>query len=247
MSPAPETWWQEWPCWGLKQAPRVLRRLPGGRTNCTFLVEADGQPLVVRRNHPASAGLGIDRDSERMILGAAAAAGIAPALVYCDDHTLITEYIGGEHWHDPGVDNDQRWARLLLVMDRLHSLRLEGLGRYDYLAHAEAYWAQLPSPRKELVRAHARMGPLLRQFQDACRCSALCHHDPTPGNIIAGADRLYLIDWEYAGMGCRAFDFAVLEDHWGPAVELPPLDCDLGLAKQVYRHLCRLWELRRRV
>jgi thiamine kinase len=242
MGPVPEAFWQDWPRWGLAQAPRVLQRFPGGRTNRTYLIEASGQRLVLRRNHVAGAGLGIDRESERSILGAVAAAGIAAPLVYGDERTLITEYVSGEHWHDPGVDAAKRLARLLPLMERVHSLRLD-LPRYDYRAHADAYWRRIPAPHKDLVDEHARMRPLLQKFQNECRCRALCHHDPIPGNIIASVDRLYLIDWEYAGMGCRAFDFAVLESHWGGAMDKPPLACDLGLAMQVYRHLCRLWEL----
>ena len=242
MRPVPEAWWRDWPRWGLTQAPRVLQRLSGGRTNQTYLIEVSGHRLVLRRNHESSSGLGIDRVSERRILDAVIGAGIAPPLVYSDDRTLITEYVGGEHWHDPGIDPARRVARLLPVMQKVHSLRLD-LPRYDYSAHADGYWRQLPPAQKKRVGAHARMRPLLQKFQDECRCHALCHHDPVPGNIIAGVNRLYLIDWEYAGMGCRAFDFAVLKCHWGSAMEMPPLDCDPQLAMLVYRHLCRLWEL----
>ncbi len=241
MGPVPEAFWQDWPRWGLAQAPRVLQPLPGGRTNRTYLIEASGQRLVLRRNHAAGAGLGIDRESERRILDLVAGAGIAPPLVYSDDQTLIMEYVGGEHWHDPGIDTADRLARLLPLMEHVHGLRLD-LPRYDYRAHAAGYWRRIPAPDNELVGEHSHMRPLLEKFQNECRCRALCHHDPTPGNIIASDDRLYLIDWEYAGMGCRAFDFAVLESHWGGAVDMPPLDCDPRLALLVYRHLCRLWE-----
>ncbi len=236
-----ESWCQDWQGWGLAQAPRLLQRLPGGRTNCTYLIEVSGRRLVLRRNHPASVALGIDRDAESRVLAAAAQAGIAPRPVYCDDRVLLTEFVSGVHWPDPGAGRSGRTERLLGLMERVHGLRVD-LPRYDYLAHADAYWRQLPAPQEVLAREHARMQPLLRRFQNGCSCQALCHHDPVPGNIIAAADRLYLIDWEYAGMGCRAFDFAVIASHLGSTLIPPDLNCDLQLAMRVYRYLCRLWE-----
>ncbi len=242
----PESWLQDWRSWGLAQAPRLLHRLPGGRTNTSYLVEASGQRLVLRHNYSASAELGIDRERERKILVAAAAAGIAPQLVYCDDRVMLAEYIDGDHWHQTADLNAEHAEQLLSTMARVHRIRLD-LPRYDYLAHIEAYWRQLPAQHSNMATEHDRMLPLLHRFQEECRCHSLCHHDPLAGNVIASGNRLYLIDWEYAGMGCRAFDFAALADHWGGAITMPKLDCDQQLAGLVYRYLCRLWETLRGV
>ena len=43
----------------------------------------------------------------------------------------------------------------------------------------------------------------------------LCHNDLLPANLIAGEDRLWLIDWEYAGMGHPLFDLASLSANAG--------------------------------
>ncbi|MEL7566249.1 MAG: phosphotransferase, partial [Dehalobacterium sp.] len=37
-----------------------------------------------------------------------------------------------------------------------------------------------------------------------------CHNDTLPENWIVGDDKLYLIDWEYAGMNDPNFDLAAL-------------------------------------
>lgn len=232
---------QDWRSWGLARAPQLLQQLPGGRTNTSYVIEASGQRLVLRCNNGAGTELGIDRDSERKILAAAAAAGIAPQLVYGDDRVMLTEYIDGDHWHHPADHSAEQEERLLAAMATVHSLSLD-LPRYDYLAHAEAYWRRLPAGRRSSADEHAHMRRLFRHFQQQCRCHSLCHHDPTAGNIIASAGRLYLIDWEYAGMGCRAFDFAALAEYWGGSLTVPQLDCDQQLATQVYQYLCRLWE-----
>jgi thiamine kinase-like enzyme len=35
-----------------------------------------------------------------------------------------------------------------------------------------------------------------------------CHNDLLAGNFLRGADRIWIVDWEYAGMGDRYFDLA---------------------------------------
>ena len=60
--------------------PRYVRDLTGGRTNRSFLVEADGVPHVLRIGMPGADALGIDRGREVHALGLAAAAGLAPTV-----------------------------------------------------------------------------------------------------------------------------------------------------------------------
>lgn len=43
----------------------------------------------------------------------------------------------------------------------------------------------------------------------------LGHNDLLPGNIIDDGDRLWLIDWEYAGLGTPLFDLAGLASNAG--------------------------------
>ena len=118
------------------------------------------------------------------------------------------------------------------------------------MQQAEAYWqvllARPRQPDAALVRERQRALPLLMQFQQNCRCHSLCHHDPVLANIIDANGRLYLIDWEYAGMGCRAFDYAALIVEGGLSPQYLPsvaLCCDISLAAEVYTHLCSLWQL----
>jgi thiamine kinase-like enzyme len=40
--------------------------------------------------------------------------------------------------------------------------------------------------------------------------SVPCHNDLLPANFLIGADRIRIVDWEYAGMGDRFFDLGNL-------------------------------------
>ena len=43
----------------------------------------------------------------------------------------------------------------------------------------------------------------------------LCHNDLLPANLIDEDDRLWLVDWEYAGMGHPLFDLASVSANAG--------------------------------
>ena len=244
---------RQWRNWDLPQRPVIERELGLGRTNRNYLMSVAGRELVLRLNHQAGASLGINRQREQQILSQVSAAGIAPQVYYNnpDEGILITEYLRGEHWSaDTGMGSLQQ-QRLLELMQRIHGLALP-LPRFDYMRQAEAYWQALLvrplQPEAALVQERQRMLPLLRQFQQSCQCHSLCHHDPVLANIIDANGRLYMIDWEYAGMGCRAFDYAALSAETGLSpqiVQSTDVSCDLGLAAEVYKYLCSLWLLLR--
>ena len=75
----------------------------------------------------------------------------------------------------------------------------------------------------------------------------LCHHDLVPENFVGTAERLYLIDWEYAASGFLVMDYAAVGIEWdiddakiilhtGIEQEL------LVMAKMLYSYICELWE-----
>jgi thiamine kinase-like enzyme len=241
---------RSWRNWGIAQRPVIEQRLGLGRTNSSYLMRADGRELVLRLNNPAGVELGIDRRREQQILLQVSAAGIAPNICYNNpgEGILITEYIRGQHWQGGCKPGPGQRYRLLELMDRIHAITPE-LPRFDYMQQAEVYWRALTArgavndPGLSLERQ--RMLPLLQKFQDTCQCQALCHHDPVPANIIDADGRLYMIDWEYAGRGCRGFDYAALSaechvsrQQW----QARAVQCDQRLADQVYQYLCFLWQ-----
>jgi thiamine kinase len=251
----PEGVLRGWRAWGLPcdRAPRVVRELMDGRTNRSYLIEADGQRWVLRLNAPNSRRLGIDRHREATILTAAATAGIAPTVAYCaaEHGLLITEFIDGrpllrEALHDPASV-----ARLLSLIRRVHAIKVE-LPVIDFYAHAERYWQRLIDERFEPPNALLRERRSVTEQRDA-RLDVvdevgLCHCDPTPKNVIERDGRLYLFDWEYAARGWSAFDYAAIAIEWDMPLarlqETTGLDQrQLRYAAALYRYTCRLWAL----
>ena len=84
----------------------------------------------------------------------------------------------------------------------------------------------------------------------------LCHNDVLPANLIDDGRRLWLVDWEYAGIGHPLFDLAnasanadfsddldraLLEAYHG---QVDPRDlCDLRIFKAMSRLRESLWSM----
>ncbi len=181
-----------------------VERLGGGITNHNFKVVSGGEVYVLRVGGADTDLLGIDRRTEHTASLAAAELGLGPevvAFVEPEGH-LVTRFA-------PGEVGRVEVAAAAALLRRLHaappipgsfdSFRVVE----DYAGRAAARGVTLPVEFKrahELSRAiEVRLGP---------RPLVPCHNDLLPANFIAGGDRLWIVDWEYAGMGDPAFDLA---------------------------------------
>ncbi|MEQ8660595.1 MAG: phosphotransferase, partial [Gammaproteobacteria bacterium] len=196
--PAPAQLLADWRAYGLpfRRCPRLLGALPGGRSNASYLVEADGARVVLRLDG-VGAALATDRARELRYLVAAGARGLAPPVVFADAARgiLVTAHVAGEHCV-PATLDDTRLGALLALLEAVHALDIDD-GPTDYRALAAHYRAGTATAAQDcpdtldehlgLLEALARRGP--------------CHHDPVPANVLFTASRPLLLDWEYAGRG----------------------------------------------
>jgi len=208
-----------WPRWGLQVAPRLLQQLKGGLTNTSYLLGMPDQRLVLRINTSDSVHLGIDRQREQRVLARLGGCGLAPRVQFCDPDLgiLVTEYVEGRRWQ-PGENNRvSQWRRLIELMSRVHAIAgsVPGL---DYAVQARGYCArlhQLGRMSVSIFEAYERIAGDLDRFQRSIAAPVLCHHDPSPLNIIESVDgRLLLLDWEYAGAGAAIVDLVALARAW---------------------------------
>jgi thiamine kinase-like enzyme len=184
------------------------RELKGGLTNRSYLVEKGSDSFVLRLNAEHTSVFNLDRISEMDIVAQAAAAGLAPELVFADVDSgiLLYRYIPGQAWGVADLDDDRNLEALAELLRRVHDLPLSGI-RFDPIAVADRYTRNLESR------------PGLHDF--ACRCEEIiagmpvcaefrcCHNDVVASNVIADPD-LKLLDWEYACDNDPLFDLASL-------------------------------------
>jgi len=185
---------------------RGIEALGGGITNHNFVVTLDdGTRLVLRIGGKDTSLLGIDRDVEHSATAAAADAGVAPRAVAFVDGYLVTEFVEGHA--EPELRG--RLAEVARLLRRFHDARPIP-GRFDafrvverYAATAAAHGVAPPAAYDE-AKALAHRIEALREGVASCPC----HNDLLNANFIDDGERLWIVDWEYAGMGDRFFDLA---------------------------------------
>lgn len=204
-------------------APYSQEQLGGGKVNRSFLVRTRRGRFVVRLNEDRAHDPGLDRDRELALHTAAANAGIAPPIIYaCPDRScLITDYVEGRLW-TPHYFTRMRDLRALGQRLRvLHSLPAPRAVRFDPLAAARRYADAIasadPQEGPRLSNLLERGAEAMRVAQSAQRAPCIIHCDLHEGNVLT-ADRIYLIDWEYAQVGDPLLDLACVLAYYPRAV-----------------------------
>ncbi len=190
----------------------ALEPLCGGITNRNFLVH-DGDENYVARIGDDLLVLGVDRRNERLCHRSAHALGIAPEIVYSEDGVLVSRYIQGRTLDPSGVREPGFAIRLARTLRQLHEGwdRLSGELLYfspfqanrTYVATSRRLGAELPSDIDAWIEEMRKFSRRLSPFTPT-----LCHNDMLPANILDDGDRLWIVDWEYAGIGHPLFDLA---------------------------------------
>ncbi len=198
---------------GAWQGPIAVEPMPGGITNRNYRVR-DAGSLYAARLCVERPLLGIDRRNEVACQVAAHSLGIAPEVVHHEDGVLISRYVSGTTLGAADVRDPAFLPRMAAVLRGLHGSwdRLTGTFLYfcafqtvwTYAATALRLGARLPGDIDGCLDDARGLSRQLAPFQPA-----LCHNDLLASNIIvADDDRVWLVDWEYAGMGHPLFDLA---------------------------------------
>lgn len=217
----------------LQQATALRWRvLPGPAVNLRLRVSgatpSGEQHWFVRFASSGNAALGAHLAPEALAHAAAAAAGLAPALIHADAArgVLVSEWWPGQPWRWRQARRGVNAFAALAV--RLHSLPVPaGLPVLDPVKAtrqllAELCWpetssssldrAALRAMRSALERA-APEGTALGEYTGpgtTATAFVLVHSDPHAGNLLQAADgALRLVDFEYAGAGRPVHDLAV--------------------------------------
>ena len=187
----------------------------GGLTNHTYhVVLKDGREYVVRIPGEGTEEL-IKRDDERKSTELACRLGVdAQMLYFGDDGSKVTEYIpnavtmSAESLHDA-----ERIKKIAAVYRTIHSCG-EDTGVpfevFDMAAGYEKIIGELSVPMFEDFPEQEQKVMEIKMGVDELVHPAKvpCHNDPLCENWVEGNGRLYLIDWEYAGMNDGMWDLS---------------------------------------
>lgn len=185
--------------------------LRGGITNHNYRVDLGGESFALRVSGDKTELLGIHREYEYRTQRIAGELGIAPEVVYFDpDGYLVTRFIEGRAIPPGELREPKNLQRVSEILHNIHALPTIP-GTFDAFQVVRDY--------AEIARQHNVPFPekfdwLISQMNDAEAALQTrpftprpCHNDLLNGNFLLG-DKLYILDWEYAGMGDVFFDLA---------------------------------------
>jgi thiamine kinase-like enzyme len=193
--------------------------LPGGITNVNFKVQDEQGTFAVRAGEDAT-WLGIDRRNELQCARIAARLGVAPEIVFAEPPWTVAAFVTGPALGPRALTDHARLRRVASLLRTVHDARAAVTGHLrwfspflvarTYLELARVHGHPLPFDGDSLARRVDDLEARLLPFRPA-----FCHNDLMPGNLLEDRDRIWLIDWEYAGIGHPLFDVAGLASNAG--------------------------------
>ena len=202
------------PGWGSVEEVRVSI-LTAGITNRNYLLECGGERVVVRVFGSDTEFLGIDRVAEDVAARAAAQAGVGPPVVAFlpDDGCLITRFVDGAPVRVEDLERSDVIAAVARSVRTVHAcapipsafpvFRIVE----DYAALARERGVQPPG-------AYTEAHELALRIEDALGDSPMplttCHNDLLNANFLLDEGHVWILDYEYAGMGDPFFDLGNL-------------------------------------
>lgn len=194
----------------------------GGLTNRTYYVlvndENTGmqQELVVRLPGEGTEDMIVRSDEEKSVQLACALDIDAP-LHFFDSKTgeKVTDYIvNSETMHASELRKDENIIRMAEIMSRLHSCGINTGVAFDVIDMAETYEKVIRKGGGFFYDDYAEVKTYVDQLKTAYMPNVKkvpCHNDALCENwILQNGEKMYLIDWEYAGMNDPMWDMADL-------------------------------------
>ena len=199
--------------------PRVggVRPLDGGITNRNFRVMFGDNDYVVRLPGKDTNLLGIDRDAECIANEQAAKLGLAPkvAAKLEDPPCLVTCFVEGREMTPEDLHRPEAVDQVAASLREFHDSGLSLPTRFQFVDiavdYAEVVRGRGGQPPQPFEQSLASAREVVEAVSDDAEHSPVpCHNDLLPANFLSGAERIVIVDWEYAGMGDRFFDLGNL-------------------------------------
>ena len=189
----------------------------GGLTNRTYRIEfPDGQCYVVRIPGEGTEEL-IVRGDEKISTKLACDLEIDAKLLYFgDDGAKVTEFIpAAETMSSETIKDDRRISQVADIFKKLHSCGKDTGVPFEVFEMAKGYEKIIYDNNVSLYDDYDEVKKTVMDIKNEvdsiCTIKIVpCHNDPLCENwIVSGNDdRMYLVDWEYAGMNDGVWDIA---------------------------------------
>ncbi len=195
-------------CW---KGRITIDRLTGGLSNESWIVRDDAGGHVVRfgKDYPFHH---VDRQRELMSARAAHAAGFGPNIEYAAKGVMVSQFLNAKTFGEKDVqENAERIGSLLKEFHIAMPKHIGGAGFMFWVFHVIRDYARtLADAKSGFTKMIPGFLELCTEFEEAQIPLPIifAHNDLLPANILDDGNRLWLIDFEYAGFSTAMFDLA---------------------------------------
>ena len=202
------------------KGPVAPEPLGGGITNLNFVVEDQGRRYVVRIGDDIAVH-GIMRFNELSASYAAHAAGVSPAVVHSEPGALVMDFVEGRTLAEEDVRAEGMLERIVPLIGRIHTgviTEMRGPVLMFWVFHVvRDYAATLKAAGSRMVKELPRLLAINDKLENLVMPVDIVfgHNDLLAANFIDAGERLWIVDWDYAGFGSPLFDLANLASNNG--------------------------------
>jgi thiamine kinase-like enzyme len=201
----------------------ALEELPGGITNVNYKASGPDGTYVIRLFGQDAELLAIDRANEAAATSMAAGLGIGAELITSvpDEGYLVTRFLPGQQVAPEQMHSPAMLARVAQTLCTLHQGPAIP-GTIDPFAVVDFYLNNAVARGADPGDDYGWARPIAERIKQAVgfAMTVPCHGDLLTANFIDLGGRLYLVDWEYAGMSDPRFELANFSvNHGFSAVE----------------------------
>ncbi|MFT5706054.1 MAG: thiamine kinase-like enzyme [Oceanospirillaceae bacterium] len=194
--------------------------LTGGLTNTNFTVHYQEKDYVVRIGEDIPIH-GVMRFNEQNASVAAFKAGISPEIIHIQEDALVMRFIKGRTLNAADLQNQSMLERALPLLKRCHNdvpnyLKAGSLSFWVFQVNRN-YAGSLNETQSLYKKQLVRLMQINIELEKAVGrvTMAFCHNDMLAANFIDTPNKLWLIDWDYAGFNSPLFDLSNLATNNG--------------------------------
>lgn len=195
----------------VKEDIRDIFILEEGKTNSSFRFTVRNKEYIMRIPGKGTDEL-VNRENEYAVYELLKGREISDKVIYLSSENgyKISKFIRGARTCDPY--NKEDVLKAMANLRKFHEYELELSHNFDLFNEIEKYEklrGSVPSKYKDYKKTKENVFSLKKTINQFKKKKVLCHCDSVPGNFLMAEDKVYLIDWEYAGMQDPHLDIAM--------------------------------------
>ncbi len=186
----------------------IVKRLEGGMSNYTYVVETRGKRYTYRVPGKYAEKF-VDRVEEWDNIQEVNKLSLNNATSYVEviSGEKLAEYVEGTILSETDVVSYNDMSVKALKTIHNSNLRFKDYNAFGRLADYERYCREMGFTHpKEYIELRGKLDQMRQAHAEVPMVP--CHCDYQPTNLVVSGDKLYVLDWEFAGMNDPFYDIA---------------------------------------